>query len=79
MSNKEQIDLQEGIISNDIQRVKDAIKNGANVNKCTYKMGTPLMLAAVGGRLKAVELLIQAGADVNASPNRSVLSGSVIL
>ncbi|MHA1301624.1 MAG: ankyrin repeat domain-containing protein, partial [Candidatus Helarchaeota archaeon] len=52
------------IWSGDIEKVAEAIENGADVNG--YKDDRPIIIAARNGEAEIVRLLIQQGADVNA-------------
>lgn len=67
--------LFDAIRYDEIERVKLAIKGGANLNEKRYRSGvTPLMCTMlepnVGDCDDMAELLINAGADVNAKDNR---------
>jgi ankyrin repeat protein len=53
-------------IFGDIEAVKQAIADGADVNAKNEYGNTPLHPAAIEGHKEVVELLIAAGADVNA-------------
>jgi ankyrin repeat protein len=48
------------------KKVKTLIAEGANVNVVTYRNATPLLVAAKGGYIEIVKLLIEFGGDVNA-------------
>ena len=50
-----------------LECVHTLIKVGADVNACTEKGFTPLMLAAQNGHSECVEALLKAGANVNAA------------
>ena len=50
----------------DIEAVKQAIADGADVNTMGDEGETPLHQAALGGHKKVAELLIAKGADLNA-------------
>ncbi|MES0490117.1 MAG: ankyrin repeat domain-containing protein [Leptospirales bacterium] len=50
----------------DLVTMKKMIKDGVNVNMSDAKGISPLMIAAAYGKPKAVSLLIQSGADINA-------------
>lgn len=56
-----------------VNEVKKALDNGADVNHVSEKGSTALMLASMGGHLGVVELLISKGADVNIITNTSAL------
>ena len=60
------LSLLEALRRGDLQRVKDFLANGADVNAKRGDFTTPLHLAAQGGHKEIAELLIAAGADVNA-------------
>jgi len=53
-------------ISGMIEKVKELIEAGANVNDKTYEGETALMLAVSEGRFEIVKLLVEKGADINA-------------
>ena len=50
----------------DATLLKNLITAGIPVNKKDYRDCTPLMIAASGGHLECVKILVDAGADVNA-------------
>jgi hypothetical protein len=57
----------------DLQRVRDLLSNGADVNATDGKEGPALVAAAwrsAGGKLDVVKLLMAKGADVNAKTNK---------
>ena len=58
-------DLFSGIESNDLTTVEKAIKAGADVNKPEKNKFTPLGWAASKGNLAIMNLLINAGANIN--------------
>ncbi|WP_048197572.1 ankyrin repeat domain-containing protein, partial [Methanocaldococcus sp. FS406-22] len=49
----------------DVEKVKELIKKGANVNAKNRFGGTPLQAAVVGNHIEVVKLLIENGADLN--------------
>ncbi|WP_265027666.1 ankyrin repeat domain-containing protein [Wolbachia endosymbiont (group B) of Chorthippus parallelus] len=51
---------------NDIQRVKDYLKEGADVNYSSHNNWTPLHYAAYRNHIKLIKLLVEEGANVNA-------------
>jgi hypothetical protein len=52
--------------ANDIKKLKELIAKGADVNAEDWDRGsTPLMWACAKGNFQAIELLLDAGADVN--------------
>ena len=51
----------------DVGKLRNALNKGASVNGQDEKGNTPLMLAAVYGNADSVRLLIERGADVNAT------------
>jgi hypothetical protein len=57
--------LLEAVRNNELDKVKQAIKEGADVNIEDYYQGTPLMIAAGTNDIEIVRELIKAGADVN--------------
>lgn len=72
---KEQKELYEGITKSNIERVKKAIEAGADVNK-KISMKEPLMWALeTSHRTDIIQLLIDKGADVNASD----IKGSMLM
>ena len=64
------ISLLEAVFDGNIEAVKQAIADGANVN--AKDGGTPLHHAAGHGHKEIAELLISKGADVNAKNNDEV-------
>ena len=60
-------DLWVAASSNDEEKTKESLANGAEPNELKPGLGeTPLSLAAAHGNVEAIELLIAGGADVNA-------------
>jgi len=64
------LSIHRAALRGNIEAVKQAIADGANVN--AKDEGTPLHHAAAGGHKEIVELLISKGADVNAKNNDEV-------
>ena len=62
--------LDEGIRNDNTKEVKEAISKGANVNVSIEDYGSPLTWASEKGYEKIVELLMSAGANVNAKKGR---------
>ena len=60
------VDIHQAAGEGNIEAVKQAIDDGADVNAKTDDGGTPLHYAADGGHMEVAELLIAKGADVNA-------------
>jgi ankyrin repeat protein len=58
-------ELSDAAKAGDVQRVATLIASGANVNAHDF-FGTPLRVAAAGGFPEIAELLIDAGADIEA-------------
>jgi ankyrin repeat protein len=78
------IDLQlmEAAKSNDLKKMEDLIKKGANVNSADDRGRTPLMYAAQAGSQQAIERLVKTyHADVNAKDinNQTALMKSSIM
>ena len=59
------LSLLEAVRRGDLQRVKDFLANGADVNAKLGDFTTPLHLAAQGGHKEIAELLIAKGANMN--------------
>ena len=59
-------ELHEAVKANDVARVQQLISKGANVNEPDL-FGTPLDIAVVRGSEQVAELLISAGADIEAT------------
>ncbi len=57
--------LHEAVETGDIDQVKQAIAEGADVNQADFTFGTPLFLAAKKGHAAIAVLLIEKGADVS--------------
>jgi hypothetical protein len=56
--------LAHGVFDNDPQLMKRALRHGANVNRGgSYAGRTPLMVAAIHGRVEATQFLLAHGAD----------------
>ncbi len=66
---KTNFNLEESVKSNDIVKIKQAIKSGTNVNLPFCDYFTPLIYAAGNGCLEVVELLLANGAEVNLQNN----------
>jgi ankyrin repeat protein len=65
------ISLHKAAFDGNIEAVKQAIADGADVNaKGGWREGTPLHTAALWGHKEIAELLIAAGAEVNAKTKR---------
>ena len=60
------------ILSNDLEKVKELIAQGADVNTRDSRGNTPLLQAIMMGRLSFVEALISAGADIKAKNRRGM-------
>jgi ankyrin repeat protein len=60
------MNLLEATIIGDIQKIKDLLSNGAEVDIRDKNGMTPLLLAARKGNREIVKLLLAHGADVNA-------------
>lgn len=59
-------ELSLGAITNDLNRVQEALKHGANANAPDQRTAqSPIMLAAHHGNLPMASLLLESGADVN--------------
>lgn len=50
----------------DVEKIEEAIRNGANVDAKDDKCNTVLILAALEGKTQIVELLLRYGANINA-------------
>lgn len=59
----------EAIAKNDIEKVKNLIKNWINVNAVGYSNRTVLIDAAWKGHLEIVKYLVDKGADINVKDN----------
>ena len=57
-------DLVEAAETGDIEKVKKAIKEGANVNVHSQSIWAPIIHAASNGHLEVVKYLIEHGADM---------------
>ena len=60
------ISIHEAALAGNIEAVKQAIADGADVNALGDEGETPLHQAALGGHKEVAELLIAKGADLNA-------------
>ena len=69
-----QMSLLTSVIRGDSPAIQSSINDGVNPNFWDYTGETPLQVAAMNGRLNALNVLIAAGADVNAQ-SRYVRSG----
>lgn len=49
-----------------VERVRELIEEGANVNEIGPRSSTPLMFAAGAGHIEIVKILVENGADVEA-------------
>ena len=50
----------------DVPRVEEILANGeSDVDETDAEGATPLMMAAIGGHISVIDLLIRLGADVN--------------
>lgn len=59
-------ELSLGAVTNDLDRVQEALKHGANANAPESRTAqSPIMLAAHHGNLPMASLLLESGADVN--------------
>ena len=56
----------ETVHSGNLQKVKQMLQQGADVEARSSKASTPLIVAASDGRHQIVKALLDAGADVNA-------------
>ncbi len=64
------VELQEAIISGNVEAVKYHIKAGSDLNKKdSFTGSTPLMTAATFGKTEIAKLLIEANVDLNAKNN----------
>ena len=64
------VDIHEAAKAGNIEAVKQAIADGADVNAKDFAGATPLHRAAQEGHNEIAELLIAKGADVNAKDDR---------
>ena len=64
------MELWEACIVGNLERVRQLIQEGQDVNRGNSIGMTPLMEAAVGGHDQVVQELIRAGADVNGKSNK---------
>ena len=58
-------ELFEAINDDDVDRLKNALDNGSNINTIGPGKQTPLMFGVLGGKIKCVKLLLELNADVN--------------
>jgi ankyrin repeat protein len=56
-------ELMASAVTSDLEKIKQLIANGCNVNEVDEKGYTALMYAASNGRLESVRLLLSLGAD----------------
>jgi ankyrin repeat protein len=66
-----QLDFVTAIRLGDLREVQRLVKEGADVNSKDIYGGTPLMIAAGTGNLEIVRLLLDNGADINATRDGS--------
>lgn len=59
-------ELREAVVAGDLERMKTALKNGADVNAMRESHYPALFVAVQNGQAEAVSFLIEQGADVNA-------------
>jgi len=65
-----EIDIQEAVITGNLEAVKQHIEAGTDINKKEQMTGsTPLITAATFGKNEIAELLIDAGADLSIQNN----------
>lgn len=62
-------ELFKAISENDIEKVKNLVKNGVNVNAITHSNRTILIDASWKGYLEIVKCLVENGADINVKDN----------
>ena len=74
---KEEDSLRYAILANDHKLLKDLIKRGVDINSPDENGDTALHLAASGGYMEALILLLKAGADVNAKNNEGLTPAEV--
>lgn len=60
-----QLKLVKASLEGDLQKMREALRDGANVEGSVYDYYPPLQTAAMQGKNEAVRLLIENGADVN--------------
>ena len=60
-----QLKLVKGAMEGDIEKMKEALQDGANVEGSVYDYFPPLRAAAFQGKTDAVRLLLENGANVN--------------
>lgn len=66
---KERYPLHSAVATNDLVKLRQLLASGENVDERGGVGDTPLILAAKKGRMEAVKILVDAGADVNAIDN----------
>lgn len=64
--NKCNEDLQNGIMRSDLELMKKAIANGANVNQVEENTKESPLFKAITTKIEIIDMLVKAGADVNA-------------